>query len=213
MTPLIQQLNDALAEAIERVRRGIVQVRQEDGAGGGTGIVVQEGGLVVTNAHVVRRRYPYVTLHDGRVLRAHVVAHEPRLDLALLSVEATDLPALPLGDSLAARPGDFVLAVGHPWGVVGAATAGVLVATSGEPFVGARDYLVADLHLRPGNSGGPLVDASGRVLGINTMLIGSGHGVAIPAHTVRAFLQRSVPVSGSPAKVGVKGARWRSRTS
>lgn len=188
----MHQLNDALAAVIAHAQQSIVQVHNGN-ANGGTGIVVHPSGLLVTNAHVVRRRYPYVTLPDQRVLRAEIVAYDPNRDLAGLRVEATDLPALPLGDSRAAAPGDVVLAVGHPWGVVGAATAGVLVATSGEAYGGMRDGLIADLHLRPGNSGGPLLDARGRVLGVNTLLIGSGHGMAIPVHTVQPFLQRAMP--------------------
>ena len=189
-----RDLNEELAKQAGRARRSIVEIYQP-GRGAGTGIVVGPGGLVVTNAHVVRRRYPRVRLADGRRLRAQLIGYDEEADLAALAVEADDLDALQIGDSMAARAGDVVQAVGHPWGLVGAATTGVIVDVAGRwvlPDSAARhDWLVADLHLRPGNSGGPLLDAEGRVLGINTMLLGSGLGVAVPAHRVRAFLRRT----------------------
>lgn len=190
-----EQLNEGLAEMAARARRGIVEIYQP-GRGAGTGIVVGAEGLVVTNAHVVRKRYPHVRLADGRRLRAQLVGYDEAADLAALAVEADALDALELGNSKAVRAGDFVQAVGHPWGLVGAATTGVIVDVEGT-WVGAGrraarpDWLVADLHLWPGNSGGPLLDAEGRVLGVNTMLLGSGLGVAVPAHRVRAFLNRT----------------------
>ncbi len=195
MDALLKRLNEALAGVAARARRSIVQV-QNGRSGAGAGVVVQAAGLIVTNAHVVRKRYPHVTLADGRTLRGHVLGYDAEEDLAALAVEADDLAALPLGDARAARPGDLVQAIGHPWGLVGAATAGVLMATDAAflaPRLQGRDWLVADLHLWPGNSGGPLLDAAGRVLGLNTMLVGTGLGVAVPTHRVGAFLRRVAP--------------------
>ncbi len=195
MASLLQQLNGELATVAARARRSVVQVHSAR-YGAGTGVVVQAAGLIVTNAHVVKKRYPRVTLADGRTLRAQVLGYDADEDLAALSVEADGLEALALADSRSARPGDLVQALGHPWGVVGAATAGVVVALEAgwlEPPLRGRDWIVADLHLWPGNSGGPLLDAAGRVLGLNTMLIGTGLGVAVPAHRVGAFLGRVAP--------------------
>lgn len=181
-------LNQELAGLAARVRRGVVEIYTPR-RGSGTGIAVGASGLIVTNAHVVRRRYPHVRLADGRRLRAQVLGIDAADDLAALAVEA-DLDALPLGPTRAVRPGAVVYAVGHPWGVVGAATAGVVVDPAAAWIEAGGDWLVADLHLWPGNSGGPLVDAAGRVLGVNTMRLGSGLGAAVPAHRVRAFLRR-----------------------
>lgn len=196
-----KQLNEAMASVTARVQASIVQVHNAR-HGGGTGLVIQSDGLIVTNAHVVRHRYPHVTLADGRRLRAQVLGYDEHEDLTALAVEATGLPALAMADARAARPGEVVQAVGHPWGRIGAATAGVLLDVDAAwlgPHLRGRDWLVADLHLQPGNSGGPLVDVDGRVLGVNTMLIG-GLGVAIPVHRVRAFL-RHTRAAGAAATV------------
>lgn len=191
MNEYMQRLNDDLAASLRRARAGIVQVRNER-QGGGTGIVLRADGLILTSAHVVRRRYPYVTLTDGQSLRAHVAGYDAGHDLAALSVEANDLTPMRLSDSQTARPGAFVQAVGHPWGIVGAATAGVVVGVgAGWAGVPGSGWIIVDLHLRPGNSGGPLLDAHGRVLGVNTMLVGPGLGAAVPACVVRRFLQRA----------------------
>lgn len=187
----LSALNRDLAAATERVRQGVVHVKNGR-YGAGTGLVVREDGLVVTNAHVVKQRYPHVKLADGRTLRAQLLRHEPDLDLALLAVEAVALPALSLTGGEAIRPGEVVLAVGHPWGIVGSATAGVVLGVGRLPLPGPlarRDWLVADLHLRPGNSGGPLVDSRGEVVGVGTMVLGHGLGVAIPVSDVCAFLR------------------------
>lgn len=200
MQTIVSRLNEALAAGADRVRRSVVQINSS-GVGVGAGIVVGRSGLIVTNAHVVQRRYPHVVLADGRRLRAHVAAYDRRHDLAALRVEADELPAVPWGDAGAARPGDLVYAVGHPAGRVGAITTGVLVGVGAWP--GLRPirggWLVADLHLRPGNSGGPLVDATGRLLGVTTMLLGSGLGVAVPVQRVRRLLQRVVPAPSGRA--------------
>jgi serine protease Do len=199
MNTVLQELNQGLAAQAERVRAAIVQVRS--GAhGGGTGIVLRAGGLILTSAHVVRRRYPRVTLADGRALTAQVVRYDEGLDLAALRVEADGLPALALGDSERLRPGDLVQAVGHAWGLLGSATAGVVVGTRAPwlgPSLGGRPWVVVDAHLRPGHSGGPLVDARGEVVGVNTMVVASDHGVAVPAHLVRRFLAEGVRAGGA----------------
>ena len=188
----LETLNNDLTAVTDRVQGSLVQVRSGR-HGSGSGLIVGTG-LVVTCAHVVRRRYPRVVLPDGRRLRAHVVGYDRDLDLAALALEADVQPTVALGNSADVRAGDVVLAVGHPWGVVGAATAGVVLGTGAQwayPPLAGRSWIAADLHLRPGHSGGPLVSARGEVIGLSTMLVGPDLGVAVPSGEVRAFLLRA----------------------
>ena len=150
---------------------------------------------MLTNAHVVGRGPARVTTRDGRELEARVLALDPRTDLAAISVKTEGLRVLELGDSTQVRPGQVVLALGHPWGVAGAATVGVLIGVGHdmpEAPDPSREWLAASLKLRPGNSGGPLVDVHGRVLGINTMMAGPLIGMAVPVHVVKAFLREAL---------------------
>jgi serine protease Do len=194
MSLLLQELNETVAEVAERGRRSLVEVRSR-GRGVGTGAVWHPDGLIVTNAHVVSRGEPQVRLPDGRILPAKVVAWDSQLDLAALLVEATVLTAIPLGASKSLRPGQWVLALGHPWGVNGAATAGVVIGTGKEwadaPQWG-REWVAVDLPLRPGNSGGPLLDAEGRLVGISTIMAGPRLGLAVPVHVAKAFLRQTL---------------------
>ena len=131
-------------------------------------------------------------LPDGRDLPAHVLAQDPSLDLAAIKVDANELPTISLGDSKLLQPGELVLAIGHPWGVAGAATAGVVIGVgSGLPEapVPGKEWVVASLRLRPGNSGGPMMDAEGRLVGINTMITGPEVAMAVPVHVVKGFLR------------------------
>ena len=190
---VLQQLNAEMAAVVQEVRRGLVQIHNgKHGVGAGT--IWHPEGLVLTNAHVIRRRNLQVTLPDGRSLSARVLAHDPHLDLAALAVNAHDLPTIRLGDSRQLRAGDWVLALGHPWGVPGAATVGVVIDVGIPPEMSTlqRDLIQVSLHLRPGHSGGPLVDAYGRLVGINTMMAGPDVGLAIPVHVVKAFLRQAL---------------------
>jgi serine protease Do len=183
-------LSDDLAEAIERAGRSLVHVR-DGNRGAGAGSVWHADGLIVTNAHVVKGHSVLVTLPDGRQVQGRVLAREPDLDLAAIGVEASSLPAAELGDSRGLRPGEMVMSMGHPWGVEGAATAGVVIgrgeATRDAPMPG-REWVVASLRLRPGHSGGPMVDAHGRLIGINTMITGPEVAMAVPVHVAKEFL-------------------------
>jgi serine protease Do len=189
----LERLNEELAEVIQRARESLVRIRtSQHGAGSAT--ILGEGGLLVTNAHVVRRPEAEVTLQDGRTRTASLLSYDESADLAAFKVDDEGLPALVLGDSRSLRPGELVVALGDPWGVTGAATAGIVIgAGAGWPEMPAsgRDWVVADLHLRPGNSGGPLIDVRGRLVGINTMMTGPDVGVAVPSHVIQGFLHRS----------------------
>jgi len=171
----------AFAALAERVRMSVVEVRT-DGHGAGAGTIWRDNGTIVTNHHVARRDRAEVILPDGRALPAPVVARDPRNDLAVLRVAATGLPALPSGPEAELRPGALVLALGHPLGVRGVATIGVVHAGLGATrSVEERALIRADVQLAPGNSGGPLVDAQGRVVGINSMVAG-GLALAVPSY-------------------------------
>lgn len=190
---LIHDLNQEMAALVGRARESLVQI-QNGRRGAGAGTVWHPAGLVLTNAHVIgRHRHNglHVTFADGRTLPASVLAADKNRDLAALSVDGADLPVVELGDSRQLRPGDWVLAVGHPWGVHGAVTAGTVIDTGPPPELrwSGGDLLQVSLHLRPGHSGGPLVDGTGRLVGINMMIAGPDVGLAIPVHTVKAFLR------------------------
>ena len=191
---MLPELNTDLSDVVERVHRSLVHVHNGK-QGNGAGTIWHPQGLIVTNAHVAGRGPLKVRLPDGRSLPAQILARDPDRDLAALRVEADDLPSVQLGDSQRLRPGEWVMAVGHPWGVPGAATAGVVIGVGAEwpemPSNG-RDWVVVSLHMRPGHSGGPLVDVHGRLVGINTMINGPDVGVAIPAHVVVEFLRQAL---------------------
>jgi S1-C subfamily serine protease len=194
MSNLLQQLNDELAGVAERARRALVNI-SNGRRGDGAGTIWHPDGLILTNAHVVRLHSPRVTLPDGRTLPARLLAHDSNLDLAALAVDAQGLPAIELGDSQQLQPGQWVLAMGHPWGVAGAATAGVVIGLgpSLEMAMPGRELIHVGLHLRPGHSGGPLVDIAGRLVGVNTMMAGPDVGLAVPVHVAKTFLRQALP--------------------
>jgi serine protease Do len=191
---LLVQLNGELAGLAGAVRASLVRV-ETAGRGAGAGTVWHPDGLILTNAHVVQDRSPHVILPDGRDLPARILAQDRELDLAALSVEAQDLPTIAVGDSRELRPGSWVVAFGHPWGVQSAATAGVVIGQgrllAERPEFG-RSWIAASLHYRPGHSGGPLVDAGGRLVGINTVMAGPDVGLAVPVQEVKSFLKRRI---------------------
>jgi serine protease Do len=193
MSNLLQQLNLDMSSVVEQVQSSLVHIANgRHGAGAGT--IWHADGLILTNAHVVGRRSLKVTLPDGRTLPARLVAHDKSLDLAAISVDAAGLPTIALGDSRQLQPGQWVLALGHPWGVTGAVTAGIVINVGPPPEIPRtqRDLIQVGLHLRPGHSGGPLVNVHGQLVGINTMIAGPNVGLAIPVHVVKTFLHQSL---------------------
>jgi serine protease Do len=189
-------LSDAAATVAANVRGVLVAVRSRQG--GGSGTIWREDGLIVTNHHVVPGDTAEVHLSDDRVLAARVVAREPEHDLAALRVEATGLRAAVPGDSANLRPGQLVFAAGNPWGLRGAVTAGIIISTGKatiENGIPLEEAVRANVTLAPGNSGGPLVDAAGGVIGINAMIAG-GMAIAVPVHIVTRFLAGELPGRG-----------------
>ena len=194
MSQILHRLNTEFADVADRVRASLVQVRS-GGRGGGAGTVWHSDGLILTNAHVVEREPVQVVLQQGDTLPARVVARDKHLDIAALAVDATNLTTIEIGESRRLRPGQVVLALGHPWGVMGSVSAGVVIGLSSErpEMEGSRREMIAvSLSLRPGNSGGPLVDAHGRLLGITSMMTGPEVGLAVPVHVVKAFLRENL---------------------
>ena len=209
MTTLLHQLNSDLGDLADRVRKSLVHVAAGR-TGSGSGVIFAADGLVVTNAHVVsaekgrrRVRELRVTLPAGPVVSAKLLAKDDGLDVAVLKIEELDgkLPELhpiELGDSKALRPGQWVLAMGHPWGVAGAAAAGIVIGAGPdlpEAPVTGRDWIAVDLALRPGHSGGPLVDHQGRLIGMSTRMAGLDVGMAVPAHIIWEFVESVRAVS------------------
>jgi len=193
MENLLDRLNAELSEVVDAAERSLVQITNGS-RGAGAGTIWHADGLIITNAHVVRHRHPQVTLPDGRRFPARVLAYDAGLDVAALAIDAHDLPTIEPGDSRSLRPGDWVMALGHPWGVLGAATAGTVIGVGPSPegIAGGRDLVQVSLHMRPGHSGGPLIDVRGRLTGINAMIAGPDVGFAVPVHVVRDFLRRAL---------------------
>lgn len=193
VSEILQQLNAELSSVVGQVQRSLVQIANGRW-GSGAGTIWHPGGLILTNAHVASRRSLRVTLPDGRSLPARLLADDRVLDLAALSVEVRDLPTIELGRSEQLRPGQLVLAMGHPWGMIGAVTTGVVIGMGVPPDLPAlqRELIQVDLPLRPGYSGGPLVDVRGRLVGINAMMAGPEVGLAVPVHEVKRFLQQAL---------------------
>ena len=167
----------------------------------GSGVVVDaKRGFIVTNNHVVARADEItVTLGDGRSLDAELVGTDPQVDLAVLRVKPEDLTEIRFADSGSLRVGDFVVAIGNPFGLNQTVTSGIVSALgrSGLGIEGYEDFIQTDASINPGNSGGALVDLSGNLVGINTAILAPtggnvGIGFAIPANMVRAIMAQLI---------------------
>lgn len=181
----------ALMQEIEvlakRLRASTVKVQRRR-RGGGSGVVWHTSGLIVTNAHVVPGPQANVLFSDGRRLAGKVIARDVEHDIAAVRVEARNLPAVTCSDSDALDVGELLFAVGNPRSVVGGLRVGIVHALSHPAARSARHWIEADIDLPPGYSGGPLADAAGRVVGVNSMATNDGRGYAVPSKTVEAFL-------------------------
>jgi serine protease Do len=162
----------------------------------GTGFVISPDGYILTNNHVIEDVDKIeVQFEDGRKFEAKVIGRDPRTDVALIKVEAGDLPALPLGDSDSVRPGDWVVAIGNPFGLSHTVTAGIVSARHREINADpdARrfdDFIQTDAAINPGNSGGPLINLAGEVIGINTAINPRANtiGFAVPVNIAKGVL-------------------------
>ncbi len=168
--------------------------------GQGSGFIISRDGFILTNNHVVGGADKLeVKLSDGRQLVAKVVGTDARTDLAVIKVEASDLPMLSMGDSDRLEPGEWVLAIGSPFGLTGTVTSGIVSAT-GRSSMGITDYenfIQTDAAINPGNSGGPLVNLQGEAVGINTAILSrsgsyNGIGFAIPMNMAKSIVEQLI---------------------
>ncbi len=196
-------------------QQGMQQQQPRIEHGIGSGVIISPDGYIVTNNHVVDGATEIkVTLSDRRILSAKVVGTDPLTDLAVIKVDGTNLPNIPIGDSSSLHPGQTVLAFGNPFGFRFTVTRGIVSALN-RPNPYADDphkpgqFIQTDAAINPGNSGGPLVNARGEVVGINTFLISpsgsfSGMGFAIPTQIVNPVVQSLVRYGKvSHARMGV----------
>ena len=200
-------------EVAERLRRSTAQVSVERSRpGSGSGVIWTSDGVIITNAHVARADHARVELWDGSEYDAELTARDTRRDLASLRISGRGLPAATSGDSSALRPGELVLAVGNPLGFIGALTTGVVHALGPLHGIGRQPWVQAAVRLAPGNSGGPLANARGQVIGVNTMIAAGGLALAVPSNAVLEFLGRGGAARPSLG-VTVRPVRWNERGS
>lgn len=201
LQPSPAQQNPLLQDPFFRRYFGIPDAALQPKMAAGSGVIIDgKNGLVITNFHVVENAQQVeVGLKDGRRLPADPVALNPDLDIAVLKIDARNLPSLELGDSSKLQVGDYVLAIGNPFNLGQTVTSGIISALNrplgrGDP----RQFIQTDAPINPGNSGGPLIDLHGRVVGVNSALFspsqteaGAGNvgiGFAIPSNDVKKIL-------------------------
>lgn len=212
-----RKLSDAFVAVADKVGSAVVQIevtardesadqvsrffgRNGEGPiarGTGSGVIFTADGAILTNNHVIDNALTInVRLRDGRYLPARLVGRDPATDLAVIKIDAPNVTAAKFGDSDQARVGEWVVAIGSPFGLTYSVTTGVLSA-KGRGGIGMNaieDYLQTDASINPGNSGGPLCDLDGRVLGINTMIVGRGSGIgfAVPSNMAKRVAEQLV---------------------
>jgi serine protease Do len=210
-----KKLSDGFVAVAERVSPAVVQIevtardenadqvlrffgRNQDSPiarGTGSGVVFTQDGAILTNNHVIDHALTInVRFRDGRLLTGKLLGRDPATDLAVIKVDATGLTSVRFADSDAARVGEWVVAIGSPFGLNYTVTTGVLSA-KGRGGLGMNqieDYLQTDASINPGNSGGPLCDLNGGVLGINTMIVGRGTGIgfSVPSNLARRVAEQ-----------------------
>jgi serine protease Do len=191
-----QRLNEDIACVVESVTTSVVQLVGQEGSLGAA-VVWRADGLLVTNAHVaVGQRGPrtlQAVFHDDQRLPVRLLAYDLTRDLAALHVERADLTAIAIGDSSRLRVGDYLMALGHPWGVIDGLTGGVLIGRGTQlPEMQGQEWLAVDMQMRPGHSGGALFNAAGQLVGINTLIRGPEVSFAVPVNAVKLFMREVI---------------------
>ena len=197
MESLPEQYQELFDNEFFRRFFGIPKKKEYQRRGLGSGFILNEEGYILTNSHVVKKAEEItVTLPDKREFDATVVGSDPMSDVAVIKIEGKNLPTAELGDSSTMQVGDWVIAVGTPYGLSQTVTAGIISA-AGRANIGIveyEDFFQTDAAINPGNSGGPLVDIHGRVIGINTAIFSKsggyqGIGFAIPVNMAKDIMQ------------------------
>jgi S1-C subfamily serine protease len=188
-----EQLNASASDTVEEVAQSVVQIVSEQEGAFGAGVVWRSDGIILTNAHVALGRQTVrqleVVLSDNRKFGAKLLAYDKSADLAVLEIEADNLTPITLGDSSALQPGQYLMALGHPWGMVDALTGGVVIGVGANlPESDAREWVATSLKMRPGHSGGALFNAEGELVGINTMIRGPEVSYAVPVNIAKIFM-------------------------
>ena len=213
---LLDAYSRTISAVVDRVAPSVVNIRVisgEHGQGSGSGFIIARDGFILTNSHVVRgAREMEVTLHDARVFRAQLIGADPETDLAVIRIDAPDLQQARLADSSRIRVGQVAVAIGSPYGFQQTVTSGIVSALGrsmrAESGRLMDDIIQTDAALNPGNSGGPLLNSEGEVIGVNTAVILPAQGIcfAIASNTaqfVAAWLIKDQQIRRS--SIGVAG--------
>ena len=186
---ILQSLSDAMTELVEKVGSSVVRVRSRRGFG--SGVIWSQDGYVLTCSHVVGRAATVeVGFRGGLRLEARVIGHDPYSDMALLKVERTGLKPVEVGDSEAVEAGQLVFALANPFGGIPSTTSGIVTTAKASLGWGpgsAEDVIVTDAPLNPGYSGGPLANASGKMIGLNVAYANS-RGISIPINSIKGTI-------------------------
>jgi serine protease Do len=203
------EISRAFINAAKRIKPAVVHIKVGTRGATGSGVLVSSDGYILTNNHVASAANELtVKLSDGRELRAQRIGVDTRADLAVIKVTAQNLPYATLGDSSKLEQGEWVIALGSPFGLEQTMTVGIVSAT-GRKFGGAYDnFIQTDASINPGNSGGPLVNMNGEVIGINTSIYSRGGGsegvgFSIPSNIAKRVKDQLLNGRGSRSYAGM----------